>query len=91
MAPRNTRSKQPPQPVPVVDIPTTRRTQPRQSRPFALPTTNADKDRLRERYSELYDKGEIAKNDVIAARSKGHIINSGRAFDTAIVSSSLFV
>jgi hypothetical protein len=52
----------------------------------APPTTNKDKDRLVERFLSLYDKGEISKNDVMAARSKAQRSNAGRAFEGSLVS-----
>jgi hypothetical protein len=54
-------------------------------RPTAPPTTNADKDALVDRFHALYDKCEIAKNDLLAARSKSSFINAGRAFDVCLV------
>jgi len=60
------------------------------TRHTAAPTTNADKDKLREEYHSIYDNLEAFKNDVIAAEGRA-LINAGKALESCLVSIVSFV
>jgi hypothetical protein len=87
----NPRSKKVPTSVPV-SIPEPSQSPPvtrNKSRPFAPPTTNADKDRLLGEYSTLFDKLENYKNDLTAADSLEAVRRAGPPFDEILVRNGL--
>jgi hypothetical protein len=79
MSSRNTRSRKPPGASSSTSAP-------RSSRPWAPPTTNADKERLQHQYGALFDEVAILKDAVVAAeRSEQRA--AGGLFDEGLVCS----